>query len=653
MARRDYGWFYQTAPDGMLMSASQYKRVDPKESPCWVFYGLKYLERVREPQGDAAGKGDAHHEELEMWVKLRRMPKHAAPLKALPHGAAPGVGEAEVPVFFFVEEVGFVGFIDLVYDWESDQPDTLMEGGIWMSSLFPGRAGKARPLGSTGHTVIHDWKFTGSLNNAMSSAELANDPAANMYAYEAFLGGAERVSCRWVYTQFEGSHTVREVWAEMYRPRVEAKLKEMVSATRVAWQKRRDHKRGLLKVLDEPCNTSHCFDFRRPCAYKSVQDPDRPHLFCVPKLTIKMPMPQGDSKMSEAFRSSLANFPGVQSAGAPAVPAKAPAVPAKAAPAVPPKAGAPAVPARGAPALPLSTKAPVVPTKSTDDVSDEEARRMVEEHLRAQGKDPAYASAPGPVVESGFVNPGRYAPTVPARSPEHAVELQGIKKPEPAEPVVDELTELTKEQLVALASAECPNADPKPSKRMREDTLRNMIRLARINRGGQASPIENNATPVAKDEFGVPASVKAEGTEVPDMKAAATVVAREVQAVMGDQILPRTQATDYVRSPQGQEAVSQQRAFAAAASRVLELFTIVDAANLKLQAEKNVRDWREIPYTGAADLNNAVYDLFGAGVLDAEVVVFDDHTPEGSALKSTLVGLARAGKFVLVRGDVL
>lgn len=341
--------------------------------------------------------------------------------------------------------------------------------------------------------------------------------------------------------------------------------------------------------------------------------------------------------MSEAFRSSLANFPGIQSAGAPAVPAKAPAVPAKAAPVVPTKAAVPAVPGR----------APGVPVK-TADLSDEEALALVETHLKAQGKDPNYASLRGPVVESGFVNPARYAPSVPARSPEHAVELQGIKKPEPAAPVVDELTALTKEQLVALATIECEGAEPKPSKRMREDTLRNMIRLARINRGGRASPVETPeytlAVEVANVQHEGPKSVKAEGVEVQSMKEAAEVVANEAERL-------KQLRVSMARQADADQAIN----FIGEARRtgVLEMHTIVDAANMKLNAEKGVRDWREIQYTSGADLNNAVYDLFSSGALQGAVVVFDDRTPEGSTLKSTLTSLARAGVFVLVRGDVI
>lgn len=308
MAKRDYGWFYRVGGD--VMSASQFKKIDPSESPCWRFYGFKYLERVREPMGEAAGKGDGHHFELEMWDKLRKLPTHAAPLKAMRYAAAPGIGETEVPIFYQYDGIWFVGFIDLVYDWEGD----VLELG----------KGIIRPLGSTGHTVIHDWKFTGNIHgeHTLDSESLLKDPAANMYAYEAFLGGAQRVSCRWVYTQFEGSHTSREAWAEFTLEGCKAVLNKMVAATRVAWQKRKAFKAGLLKVLEEPCQTTHCFAFRRPCAYKSVQDPTRPHLFCTPDLTIKMPMPQGESVMSDAFRTSLANFPGVQTAGAPVVPPK-------------------------------------------------------------------------------------------------------------------------------------------------------------------------------------------------------------------------------------------------------------------------------------------------------------------------------------------
>lgn len=641
MARRNYDWFYAAAPEKLLMSASQYRLIDPDENPCWRFYGFKHLEKVKEPQGESAAKGDGLHEELELWGKLKRLPKSPAALKAMRYGPAPGMAEYEVPVYFFVDEIGFVGFIDVVYDWEKTA--AICDGKVV-------KGGRVRPLGSTGHTVIHDWKFTSNLGNAMTPEALRKDPAANMYAYEAFLGGAQRVSCRWVYTTFAASNTTKEVWCEMKWDQVHAFVHKMVDNVRVAWDKRRAFRRGELKVLELPIQTTHCFDFKRPCPYKSVQDPERPHLVCNPTCGIHMPAPPGDQKMSEAFRQSLMNFPGVQTAGVPAVPAKAP-------PAVPPKAAAPAVP----PKLPVVPKGPPAKPTQEEDISDAEAQALAAHHLKAQGKDPSFASAPGPTVESGFVNNPRYAPSVPARSPEHAAELQNIKKPEPPAPVVDELNELTKDQLVALALAENPEC--KASKRHREDTLRNMIRLGRVNRGGTAAPIEVPAPTsaelraVAREEG--PVSIKVNGEEVPHAPAGMPEKPPAALVAMLSEpfVPPAVPAKAAASAP-----VLSEPAPGVTWPRMLVLDQIIDAANIKLAtvgyttARGDVvtaRDWREIPYESGAALNLTVYDLFKKVELKADVVIFDSTTPEGSVLKSTLMSLARENLFDLVQGDLL
>jgi hypothetical protein len=442
----------------MLMSSSQFKML----LGCMRRWGFRHLDKKKEEMGEAAKMGDAYHYEMEMWCKVRRMPTTRPALAALRYAPAPGVAEAEVAIRYDHEGAGWIGFVDLCYNWEG-------ELGI--------DKGKILPLAPDGHTVIHDWKFTGNLSNAMDEHELLTDVAANLYALEAYAGGARMVSCRWVYVQMKGSPTTREVWVEMPLQHVLDCLDKMSKRVVESNQLVKLHKKGELKVLDLETNTSHCFDFRRECIYKPE---------CNPISRMRMPAPKGEP-MND-FMKHLSNLPGLPSVPAkpavPAVPSKLPTVPLKPSmPAVPVKA--PSVPAKAV--VPLAEPAaPVVPNKDTDDLSDEEANELVAHHLKAQGKDPSFATAPGPVVERGHVNNPAYAPEVPAASPEEAKEQQASALAAEAPKVeTDDLTEMTFDQLKGLAQH---MGLIKPRSRPREDTLRGLIRAERIKTAAGAAP---------------------------------------------------------------------------------------------------------------------------------------------------------------------
>lgn len=594
MAARNWDWWYNQAPEGLLMSVSQYKLA----GGCLRRWGFRHMLKLREEMGPAAGEGDKYHHELEMWVKLRKLPVSKPALAGLRYAPAPGCAEAEVPVCYMVDGAPWIGFIDLVYDWEG--PIGLGNGGI-------------KPLTSTGHTVIHDWKFTGNISgdHVLTEEGLLEDEAANLYALEAYMGGAQLVSCRWVYVQMKGSPTAKEVWVEMPLEGVIKRLQGMSARTTELHQivklHRKDDPRTLnTAVLGLEQDIGECFAFRRNCPYKPNTEHTHERIRsgeiegCCPTSRLSMPAPKGESNMQD-FKTAMASFPG----GGVKTP---PALPPKKAPALPPK-------------KPVEPTAPaeLQAARDADPTSDDEAARMVEEHLRAQGKTADYHNNPKPVVERGFVN-SNAAPENPPASPEEAAAVQGVTKDEGPAPIVDDLTPLSKDQLRALCGLEGVDL---AKKRPAEETLRAMLRAARIQRAA-GSTVKTVVAPVEMQVDTAYGSVQVTEDAIREAVKKAPALPPKVEA--------------------------EQRTWAAA---VMELHTIMNRAHEKLFEDTGKRDYRHIQYTGSADLCLSVQDLFESGGLVAEVVVFDSRTPEGSTLKTTLLDLARAGRFLLIDGQRL
>ena len=420
MAKRDYSWWYKTAPK-RPMSASQALRLDG----CKRRWGFRYLDKHKEEQGVSAGKGDANHYEMELWNNFGYLPKDKASCVALRCAPAPRVADAEVPIRVETANVSWIGFLDLCYDWDET-------------------TNKPACLGSTGLTVVHDWKFCGSVDlSAMSEEELREDLAANLYAAAAFEAGAPRVACRWIYTQFDGKRAPREVWVEMDKAQVYEILAMWDEVAAEGEQLVQLHRKGKLKVLDLPPDLGHCFDYRKQCDYMELCNP--------PKEASKgFSMPSKGENVD--FKSSIsASFPG----------AAAPAPALKKAPPALPKKGPPALPKKEAPALNIPAGV----------AADAEATKVVEEY---RGK---------PVAEAGFVNGGVDGQPVDlADSPEEAAKQQGrdvVQAPAsdaPAAQTGDDLNALTRDQLKALGGQIGAFA---PNTKARDATLREQIRAKR------------------------------------------------------------------------------------------------------------------------------------------------------------------------------
>lgn len=362
-----------------LASASQAK----KRGGCVRRWGFARLEGRKEPQGKNAILGTNDHSEMEGWNRFGILPLTKETCAALKFSPAPGIAEVEVPVRFdtWCEDaitdgeghywpgvVPWVGYIDLAYDWEFGDTvnkvfvprhDVLMGAQdapkVWASANYSGRPA---PLGSTGITVIHDWKFSSSTDWAMTPEQLEADWAANIYAHEAFEGGAQRVLCRWVYTAFGGG-TPKEVWCEMTREGVAEVLRELHALMALALIDRARYLDGDLKVMDLPIDISKCFEYKQECPFKGDCKPERP-----PTARIQMKRSIG---MSEAFENHMNDV----------APKKAPPPP-------PPKKGPPPPPPKktGTPAIETPLGAPESGTinppggPTTAAASPEEAKKL-------------------------------------------------------------------------------------------------------------------------------------------------------------------------------------------------------------------------------------------------------------------------------------
>ncbi len=424
-----------------LYSPSQYKQLgeldeDGEPTACELRWGLNRILKLEETYGEKAAMGVERHDQLEGWSKHAIMPEAVEAKAAMRHAPPPRMAVTEAPVRFDMPNSYWIGYVDLAYDWRLDpgplsppeQPET-PEGEKVTKYLksFGKPAGRAAPLATTGITVIHDWKFTSSWDYALSSAELYDDFAANLYAKDAFEGGAKRVFCRWVYTLWD-SKSPREVWAEMSYEHIMELMAKADRRAAYANEIRRRVAAGEMSVYDLPIDTGSCFKFNKVCPRKGNE--------CNPVRVSRKIIPRRKEDMDNFENETAANFPATASAKTlPPLPGKKtlPPLPGKALPPLPGKAALPPLPAKpGLPPLPGKVK----PGK------DEKAVAAVEASFKK-------LFAP----EAGFINP-EGGPTTAAASPEEAIAAGNVHVPEVvAEPEPDDLEGKPLAELRDIAAA--------------------------------------------------------------------------------------------------------------------------------------------------------------------------------------------------------
>jgi hypothetical protein len=230
--------------------------------------------------------------------------------------------------------------------------------------------------------------------------------------------------------------------------------------------------------------------------------------------------------------------------------------------------------------------------------------------------------APGQ-PDRGFVNPPT-APEQPARNPEEMAAAQGAKKPEAAAP--DALDAMDKDQLKALAGLLGVNAGARP----RDTTFRTAIR-AHVKAAGKT----------------VDEAIAERGVKIvePGVSPLEQQVINERELVQVDAEFVgetvRTETREVVEQPAEERGFTlyvncapQDTSFG------ITFAQLVGVLNEHLHTKKGVRDYRMIPYTGAAELCLAYLDMCedaeaAGGSLHGDIVV-DARTPEGSVLLETI-----------------
>jgi hypothetical protein len=418
----------RTGPNGAwLLSASHVKKVLPNDSgepACMHRWFWERLVGLKEPSSPAMEAGTAKHREMELWLLLGITPTSKAALKALKTTRqVPGSVEVETPVRFdYTDELGrttcWLGFIDVWY--EVNLEGTEAAKGVRRNTL-----------------VIQDWKFTSKLSNARTAAELQDDEAATIYAYEAYLGGAEYVQGRWVYVTQDGSSS-KEVWFDLPRDRVEKNMRELHETGLILGSHREKFRLKLVQASDFAQNPKRCDDYRRPCHLLGKE--------CTPPSPKRFSL--SGAQPVTTFEERMANFPG-----------------AKTEPALPTKKAPPPLPTKAAePALPVKKTPPPLPQKVDIEAKWEEMKKDM-----PQRTDDEIGKVQGPPINSPEVEG-----VTPPRNPEEAAAMQGEKKPEPPPP--DDLDAMDRKALKALGQEMGLWGSEKSA---RDTTLRGEIRHAR------------------------------------------------------------------------------------------------------------------------------------------------------------------------------
>ncbi len=395
---------------------------------CPSRWGFRYISGVREENTAASSKGTNAHRELELWGKIGLEPTDPLAVALRPFVPRPGVAECEVPISYSTA-VDWHGRIDFACCWDGKN---------------------FCELGTTDWVVIGDFKTSSDpKKNGHTPESLTQDIAANVYSYEAFLAGASRVSCFFLYVATKDKPDVTPVWADMDPEHVRQAV-QGYSETALQWQAK-----YYTQVEPDslPKNRSACDMFPPDgCPYRSG--------LCTPENIVKVNgllrmsnNPTGAKNVKD-FDTQVAEVTGTP---APLAASK------KLPPPLPPKKAPPPLPSKAAPS-------PV--------------EAVVE---RFQNEKP--------FVEQGYVNPPE-GPGIACANPEEAVAAFGTPEPEAVEEEIqDDLTPQSLPRLKAIAIEMGLEFNP----RARTKSMLELIRAAR-----KAGAVVSQTKPV-ETEFNHPA----------------------------------------------------------------------------------------------------------------------------------------------------
>jgi hypothetical protein len=419
-------------------SASQFK----KFVGCRARWGAERILGMREEGSVAASRGVETHRQMELWGKLGVRPRDKMACALLPYAPRPGVAECEVIIHYRVHGITWFGRIDFACALDD---------------------GHFTPLtGVDDHVVVGDFKTSSDPEQyGLDEETLPEDVAANIYAHEAFLGGAKRVSCLWLYVKSSGAPTVKRVLVEMDREQVAANVRAYSEQAAIG---------QALYEADTNPNTldkdvSQCFKFS-PCPFYSLCSRPEPEMVGGFKMRKDVTVNDFDTQLDVAVAALEAS----------PVPSEAP--PPVRSPKLPPP-----LPGKKLPP-PLPGKAPICPPK-------------------VPAPEPLMNVADTPVgtVEKGFINgPGGFSE--PAATLEDSARIQGVSPPTDAEDIVDDLNGMDLADLKALATS----MGLSPAPRSRAKTVMALIRAERARAGFVAEPsaleVENKSAHSAEPPKG-------------------------------------------------------------------------------------------------------------------------------------------------------
>ncbi len=370
---------------------------------------------VREETTVASSKGTNAHRELELWGKIGLEPTDPLAVALKPFVPLPGVAECEVPISYCTS-VEWIGRIDFACCWDGKN---------------------FCELGTTDWVVIGDFKTSSDpAKHGHTPETLTQDIAANVYAYEAFLAGASRVSCFFLYVATKDKPDVTPVWADMDPEHVRQAV-ESYSETAL---KQEALYYASVEPNSLPKNRSACEMFPPfGCPYRSG--------LCTPEEIVRV---NGLLRMSNN-PTGAKNVKDFETQLQAATGTPAPLAPSKKLP----------------PPLPPKKMPPPLPPKVTVNVVALEP--VAPEQTVAAVK---------PELEKGFINSPEGS--VLCANPEEAVAAFGSREPqeeesEPAEDIQDDLTMKSLAELKTLATEMGLEFNP----RARTKSMLELIRTSR------------------------------------------------------------------------------------------------------------------------------------------------------------------------------
>lgn len=453
-------------------------------------------------------------------------------------------------------------------------------------------------------TIIQDWKSTSKLTWAKSKEDLLTDTQANLYAY-------------WAWKVYGGPVMLKWVYGTTSRP-----IKTQVTALTTEKQKVFDFVEGVVdpeaakiqrlyqlrpKWTELPKNTRHCFSYGKRCPRYEECKPTANTIFDEGEN-----MSAFESAMQQAFPSAPGARPAHWIPGDPMNPAQEYL--------------------RGA-GKPMSVVAMAADVPPPPGFNFDAPLPPVSQFVNAPEAPPVPSPSPeAEAVRQGLVPSAPPAPPAPPPAPP-------APPPTPVAVATDDLEGLTRDQLKGIAVALGIVPD---NTKQRETGLREAIRAHRLNpkviRIDLTDP-ETVEEITTFDEKAAPeAQVVTSGVVFP---LDAAPEAQVVEAGVSWPSAPEAPAPVVGKMPTFLFVNCEPRC-AVVQLLILQQHELIQKAHEELKKKHpKIDDYRQIQYTGVAELSVAVRKLMESGIFSHyDGIVIRDTTPEGMAVLSVLEACA-------------